>query len=165
MSGPKIPHESRNKSNTKLFFPCFSSTNLRHLLTSVHNLLFYTKNTALVERALCITYQIKKRQWWELFKQMMEKIWLEIDRSSSQSSFQTEWDRFRACSVHVFEIFNRYHWNQKGDPQGDDKKLGKVLSKFKKYCSPKNQLIHMSQNSKSCEFGDSSRTHCKCISS
>ena len=33
----------------------------------------------------------------------------------------------RACSVHVFEIFNMFHWNQKGDPPGDDKKLDKVL--------------------------------------
>ena len=66
------------ESKTNLFFPSFLSTK-RHLCIIYHFTLKYKPGTlVLVEQTLYITPPVKKRQWWEFLKQLMEKIRLEI---------------------------------------------------------------------------------------
>ena len=66
------------ESKTNLFFPSFLSTK-RHLCIIYHFTLKYKPGTlVLVEQTLYITSPVKKRQWWEFLKQLMEKIRLEI---------------------------------------------------------------------------------------
>ena len=47
----------------------------------------------------------------------------------------------RATLLHVIgpdadEIFNTFKWNEDGDNTGDNKKVDKILEKYKNYCSP-----------------------------
>ena len=42
------------------------------------------------------------------------------------------------------KIFNTFKWNEDGDTTGDDKKVGKILGKYEKYCSPQCNVTYES---------------------